>query len=102
MPNDASFQSNTDIQIRRLGIADADRFKAMRVDAATESPPSVKPTPEEELEKSTDDFEKKLGWDSYNFILGAFDGDRLVGIAGLRRHRSCPATCDRSRYEESV
>ena len=61
MPNHTSFQSNTDIQIRRLGIADADRFKAMRVDAATESPPSVKPTSEEELEKSMDDFEKKLG-----------------------------------------
>jgi len=87
MPNNASFQPNTDIQVRRLGIADADRFKAMRVDAATESPASVKPTPEEELEKSIDDFEKKLEWDSYNFILGAFDGDQLVGIAGLRRDR---------------
>jgi RimJ/RimL family protein N-acetyltransferase len=87
MPNQASFQSTTDIQIRRLGIADADRFKAMRVDAAPESPASVKPSSEEEFEKSIDDFEKKLSWDSYNFILGAFDGDQLVGIAGLRRDR---------------
>jgi RimJ/RimL family protein N-acetyltransferase len=87
MPNHVSFQSSTDIHIRRLGIADADRFKAMRVDAAKESPASVKPTPEEEWEKSIDDFQKKLGWDSHNFILGAFDGDQLVGIAGLRRER---------------
>ncbi len=87
MPNHISFQSNTDIHIRRLGIADADRFKGMRVDAAKESPASVKPTPEEELEKSIDDFRKKLGWDSHNFILGAFDGNQLVGIAGLRRER---------------
>jgi RimJ/RimL family protein N-acetyltransferase len=68
-----------------LGIADADRFKTMRVDAAKESPASVKPTPEEELERSIDDFKKKLRWDSHNIILGAFDGDQLVGIAGLRR-----------------
>lgn len=87
MRNHVSFQSNTNIHIRRLGTADADRFKAMRVDAATESPPSVKPTPEEESEKSIDDFRKKLGWDSHDFILGAFDNDRLVGIAGLRRER---------------
>ena len=87
MPNHVFFQSITGIHIRRLGIADADRFKAMRVDAATESPASVKPTPEEELEKSIDDFRKKLGWDSHNFILGALDGDQLVGIAGLRRER---------------
>src|SRR5882757_5432098 len=51
------------------------------------APASVKPTPEEEFEKSIDDFEKKLSWDSHNFILGAFDGDQLVGIAGLRRER---------------
>lgn len=90
MPCHVPLQSNTDIHIRRLGGADAHRFKAMRVDAAKESPASVKPTPEEELEKSIDDFQKKLGWDSYNFILGASDGsngDRLVGIAGLRRER---------------
>lgn len=87
MPSHHSFHSNTDVHIRRLGAADVDRFKAMRVDAATESPASVKPTPEEEFERSIDEFQKKLAWDTHNFILGAFDGDQLVGIAGLRRDR---------------
>ncbi len=85
MPIHVSIQSNTGIQIRRLGIADAGRFKAMRVNAAKESPASVKPTPEEELERPIDDFQKRLVWDLHNIVVGAFDGDQLVGIAGLRR-----------------
>lgn len=87
MPSHLSFQPNTDVHIRRLSTADVDRFKAMRVDAATESPASVKPTPEEELERPVDEFQRKLVWDTYNFIVGAFDGDQLVGIVGLRRDR---------------
>jgi RimJ/RimL family protein N-acetyltransferase len=72
---------------RRLGAADANRFKAMRVEATLESPASVKSTPEEEMEKSIDEFQKKLSWDTHNYVLGAFDGDELIGIAGLRRER---------------
>jgi RimJ/RimL family protein N-acetyltransferase len=87
MPNHVSFQSNTDIHTRRLGVADADRFKAMRVEVTKESPASRYPTPEEELEKSIDEFEKALSWDAHNYVLGAFDGDELIGIAGLRRER---------------
>jgi ribosomal protein S18 acetylase RimI-like enzyme len=85
MPNEDSAGPKVDIHLRRLGRADAERFKAMRVYAATESPASVKPTPEEELERPIEEFEKKLSWDSHNFVLGAFDGDQMVGIAGLRR-----------------
>jgi hypothetical protein len=81
------FQPHTEMHIRRLGVEDADRLKAMRVEATRESPASVYPTPEEELDKSIDEFQKRRGWDLYNYILGAFDGDHLVGIAGLRRER---------------
>ena len=39
------------------------------------------------MEKSIDEFQKKLTWDTHNYVLGAFDGDELIGIAGLRRER---------------
>jgi RimJ/RimL family protein N-acetyltransferase len=87
MPSHISFQPHAEMHIGRLGVEDADRLKSMRVEATKESPTSVYPTPEEELEKSIDEFQKKLGWDLYNYIVGAFDDDRLVGIAGLRRER---------------
>ena len=35
------------------------------------------------MEKSIDEFQKKLSWDTHNYVLGAFDGDELIGIAGL-------------------
>jgi ribosomal protein S18 acetylase RimI-like enzyme len=87
MRSHISFQPHTEMRIRRLGVEDADRLKTVRVAATMESPASVKPTTQEELERSTDEFKKKLVWDSHNYILGAFDGDHLVGIAGLRRER---------------
>jgi hypothetical protein len=39
------------------------------------------------MEKSIDEFQKKLSWDTHNYVLGASDGDELIGIAGLRRER---------------
>ena len=36
------------------------------------------------MEKFIDEFQKKLSWDTHNYVLGASDGDELIGIAGLR------------------
>jgi ribosomal protein S18 acetylase RimI-like enzyme len=87
MPNDNTSHPRTTVYTRRLSVADVDRFKAMRVEAAKESPASRYPTPEEELERSIIEFQKQLIWDSHHYVLGAFDGDELVGTAGLRRER---------------
>lgn len=45
MPNHHALQLNTDIEIRRLGPADADRFKAMRVDAPHYRAPGIAKSP---------------------------------------------------------
>jgi hypothetical protein len=43
------------MDFRRLAVDDADRLKAMRVAATMESPASVYPTTQEELQRSTDE-----------------------------------------------
>jgi RimJ/RimL family protein N-acetyltransferase len=79
-----SFQESA-LRIRRLSVEDAELLKAIRVEATQESPASVYPTSEEEMEKPLDEFKKKLIWDSNNFVFGAFDNAQLVAIAGLKR-----------------
>jgi RimJ/RimL family protein N-acetyltransferase len=73
------------VRIRRLSVEDADLLKAIRVEAAQESPASVYPTPLEEAERSIEEFKRKLVWDADNFVFGAFDHEQLAGIAGLKR-----------------
>jgi RimJ/RimL family protein N-acetyltransferase len=75
------------LRIRRLSAEDADLLKAVRVEATQESPASVYPTSDEEMDKPLDEFKKQLIWDSNNFVFGAFGDAQLVAIAGLKRER---------------
>jgi len=74
--------------IRKLTLDDASAYRQLRVDMCRDHPEAFSQTPEEAAEMS---LEKFLQWmcprDVFpqNFILGAFDGDRLIGSAGLRR-----------------
>ncbi len=71
--------------IRRLTFNDAEIFKALRIQATQESPASFYPSHEEESAKPIDEFRDMLSIDSINIVLGAFNDEHLVGIAGLRR-----------------
>jgi GNAT superfamily N-acetyltransferase len=77
--------------IRKLTIDDAVAFRQLRVDMCREHPEAFSQTPEEATAMS---LEKFLEWMCprdvipQNFILGAFDGDRLIGSVGLRRENN--------------
>jgi GNAT superfamily N-acetyltransferase len=74
--------------IRKLTLDDASAFRELRIEMCRVDPEAFGRTPEETEEMSLDKF---LLWMNprntfpQNFILGAFDGDRLIGSAALRR-----------------
>ncbi|WP_322011302.1 GNAT family N-acetyltransferase [Paraburkholderia sp. J12] len=71
--------------IRALAAADADRFKALRLLAIETSPTAVWPTREEEASRSIDEVAARIRTTSNQSVFGAFAGEALVGIAGVRR-----------------
>jgi RimJ/RimL family protein N-acetyltransferase len=76
------------MEVRILTEADAQAFWNIRLRALRDNPESFGASYEEILERGiagvTQRLRKKDGT-SDNVTLGAFDGDTLVGIAGLRR-----------------
>jgi ribosomal protein S18 acetylase RimI-like enzyme len=71
--------------IRALGAADADRFKALRLLAIETSPTAIWPTHEEEASRPIDEIAARIRTTRHQAVFGAFAGDALVGIAGVRR-----------------
>jgi RimJ/RimL family protein N-acetyltransferase len=73
------------IAIRPLNAADAARFKALRLLAVETSPTSFWPTPEEEAGRTVEEMAGRIRQTDTQVMYGAFEGDALVGIAGVRR-----------------
>lgn len=73
------------LTIRPLTTNDADAFKALRLEAISDSPTAIWPTHEEEAQRTPQEIEARLRVTKQQIIFGAFDGHSLVGIAGLRR-----------------
>ena len=69
--------------MRRLTAADAGAFQALRAEALSLHPRDFLSTPEEEAARPLPETEATLARDHY---LGLFDGETLVGIAGLAVH----------------
>jgi len=79
-------RTHTDmIAIRLLVPGDAERFKSLRILATESSPTSILPTREEELNRSIDQTVDRIRETHEQAVFGAFDGDALIGITGLRR-----------------
>lgn len=74
------------LTIRALGPADAPAFREVRIRALREHPEAFGRTPEEVdgVEVIAQRFRKDETSDR-DFVLGAFDGERLVGMAGCHR-----------------
>jgi ribosomal protein S18 acetylase RimI-like enzyme len=68
------------LDLRRLTAADAAALRALRIEAFTRHPREFRSTPEEEAAQPLADLEAQLARDHF---LGLFDGERLVGVAGL-------------------
>ena len=70
--------------IRLLSETDVAAFKAIRVEATQNAPTSVYQTPDEESARLPGQLQPELT-DPSTRVFGAFDGDQLLGIAGISR-----------------
>jgi RimJ/RimL family protein N-acetyltransferase len=73
------------ITIRPLCPDDAERFKSLRVLAAETAPASIWPTPDEELARPIEHMQARIETTPVQTVFGAFDGEVLAGITGVRR-----------------
>ncbi|GLR15154.1 N-acetyltransferase [Chitinimonas prasina] len=73
--------------IRQLVPADLDLFRALRLAGLRECPAAFAASLEEEAELPPGQMSEWLQAGPHGWILGAFDGDVLVGVVGLGRER---------------
>ena len=73
------------MNIRRLSAADAPAFRALRLAALLDTPEAFVTSYEEENDQPLAWFVERLAEHDGHAVFGAFDGDTLVGIAGLAR-----------------
>ncbi|AYZ63269.1 GNAT family N-acetyltransferase [Burkholderia multivorans] len=73
------------ITIRLLDAADAALFQSLRLRAVETSPTSFLPTRDEEAGVSVAEFATRITPTPARAVFGAFEGDTLVGITGVRR-----------------
>ena len=70
---------------RRLSASDATAFRALRLVALLDKPEAFVTSHVEEVDQPLQYFEQRLVTRPGHAVFGAFDGDTLVGIAGLAR-----------------
>ncbi|MFY9655533.1 MAG: GNAT family N-acetyltransferase [Methylocystis sp.] len=71
------------LEIRRLAPADSGDFHRLRLEGFALQARAFRYAPEDEAHLTASEIEARLARD---FVLGAFDGEALVGIAGLSRN----------------
>ena len=71
------------MKLRRLEAADAPAFQRLRIEGFALQPREFRYAPEDEADMPLAEVAARLERD---FVVGVFDGDTLVGIAGLTRH----------------
>lgn len=74
-----------DAAIRPLGPDDWSAFRALRLAAIADAPLAIWPTHDEEAGRSPDEVRARIASTAHQAVLGAFAGDTLVAIAGVRR-----------------
>jgi ribosomal protein S18 acetylase RimI-like enzyme len=73
------------MNIRRLSASDAPAFRALRLAGLLDKPEAFVASHEEESDQPLAYFAQRLIVQPGQAVFGAFDGDTLVGIAGLSR-----------------
>ena len=73
------------MNIRRLSASDAAAFQALRLAALLDTPEAFATSHVEEKDLPLAAFEARLAERPGHAVFGAFDGDTLVGITGLKR-----------------
>jgi len=74
-----------DIIIRKLTPDDSEDYQRVRLEGLRLSPDAFGSTYEEEVHFSDDQVRGRLDNGGENFVLGAFDGNSLIGMAMFRR-----------------
>ncbi len=77
--------SGPNVKIRPLAPGEIDAFLELRREALAVAPLAFAASPEDDRGSSADFMRGSLGDPENAAVLGAFDGDRLVGIAGVGR-----------------
>ena len=81
--------SGTPRAIRARGPADTPAFRELRLRALQDHPDAFGRTPEEvDTTKVLAERFRENAQSEFDFVLGAFDGDRLVGLTGCHRERA--------------
>ncbi|WP_199033267.1 GNAT family N-acetyltransferase [Ralstonia sp. ASV6] len=75
----------SDIAIRPLVDDDAEAFKALRLQAIQDAPTAIWPTHDEESGRTLEETRNRIRTTDHQIVFGAFAGQALIGIAGLRR-----------------
>ncbi|XUW93120.1 GNAT family N-acetyltransferase [Burkholderia sp. M6-3] len=73
------------MRVRLLCTEDASSFHSLRLCGLSEAPTSFASSYEEEADRSAEVIEAQLATRNDRGIFGAFEGSRLIGIAGLGR-----------------
>jgi RimJ/RimL family protein N-acetyltransferase len=73
------------MQIRLLSATDAPSFQSLRLRALGEAPTAFSSSFEEEADRAPELVERRLASGGGRGVFGAFDGERLIGMAGLGR-----------------
>lgn len=71
--------------VRRLLPEECDAFWEIRLQSLRDCPEAYGSAYEEEACLSSEERKARCDWSDDNFVIGAFEGERLVGIVGLRR-----------------
>lgn len=73
------------MEIRRLVESEWQAYRALRLEALETNPEAFGATLEETLTRPVESWTNRLKPDPNNFLLGAWEGDRLVGMVGFMR-----------------
>ena len=76
---------SSDIEIRRLGPADALAYRELRLRGLREHPDAFTSSHEEEAAKPVDAVLARLGEGAREAVYGAFEAGNLVGVVGIGR-----------------
>ncbi|CAN5575345.1 GNAT family N-acetyltransferase [soil metagenome] len=74
------------MEIRKLTMDDAEAFRDIRIRGLNSDPYAFSSSPEDDSTRDIDVLRERFGnFSNSNFILGCFEGDKIIGVVGFAR-----------------